>query len=440
MQIVRTRTSQRWLLVVSAALLTLGGAVPALAVDADASSKSATAAVSAPTVRERTQAEANTIDAVARARFGDRFGGIVLTEDGTHIVVYLTADEPAVQSELRRQAAPGRVSFEATGATDVAMQALQAEVVEVGSELIRQGIQIDSVWHDPRLGGLRIEVRGLTEEEHRRLVEQFGPDVRPVESTTVPQLAAADRANDIAPWWAGEFISVGGRNCTSGIPVNNVFGNYLLTAAHCFRQNATVRNYAASFAGNPNNNIGTVISQDLVDGRYDAELIAAPGGTGNASWVGPTVTNMAEPFIGSGSTNIGSLVYLSGAFEGEHSFIVDTNSMCQPPHITGLGPSPLSVPGNPPGLARLGNAWACGRVHAHSGDMQSVGQGDSGGPVYGRFGGGLVALGIMSSLDNLPYVACTNWSVQVPGRQCSANMTFTAIAPLLAQWGVDVNT
>ena len=383
------------------------------------------------TPAQRTQAQANDLEADARAHYADIYGGLVLTEESTHVEVYLTKQDESAKSQLSSHLATGRVTFLATQANESQLRDEQATVLAQGNDLLRDGVKVASIGPDPRIGAVRLEVEDLTPDQNSKLVQRFGPLVRPIEVADA-QTVPADRANDTAPWFGGDFISDHSGTCTSGIPTHNGLGQqYLLTAAHCFGVNALVYNYAASFAGSSTNLIGPVTSQDLQDGRYDAEVISAPSGAGNKSWVGGTVTTMARNFIGAGPTQIGSIVYLSGAFEGEHAFTVTNVSTCQPPTITGLQAPPYP---------RQGNGWACGRVHASSGNNQSVGKGDSGGPVYQYFGSNIKAVGIASSIDN-PTVTCVNWSApnQAPGRPCSNNVTFTEIAPLLAQWSLTVN-
>ncbi len=64
-----------------------------------------------------------------------------------------------------------------------------------------------------------------------------------------------------------------------------------------------------------------------------------------------------------------------------------------------------------------------------------VGPGDSGGPVYQRFGANLKANGTITAEGNGP--RCTNWAAQTT-RTCSNTVYFTDVGPELSLWGLTV--
>ncbi len=272
-----------------------------------------------------------------------------------------------------------------------------------------------------------IRVVDLTAAKKAYLRQRFGSDidVQAASRADIPVLRAS-RIADHAPWNGGDFISDGSGTCTSGLPTHNGAGQqFLVTAGHCFAAGATVWNYAPDIglgAATPSTRIGTVYSRDYRDGYLDAELISAAASS--LTWVGATATTTSRSFAGgAGPVAAGSNVCVSGAFEGEHcDLIVQPNHVDQSQlfwepatqtyhlsrHVTqAIGPNP-----------------------------QSVGEGDSGGPVYQYFGSTPKAVGIIAGGPDS--VQCSNWGAQKP-RKCSGTVWFTDVANILVQWGLTIN-
>jgi hypothetical protein len=309
---------------------------------------------------------------------------------------------------------------------------LRARHDEIAASLVaaqREGhMLVASVGPDAQSGTEVMRVVDLTAAKKAYLRERFGSDVdvQAASRADIPVLAASSRITDRAPWNGGDFISDRVTNCTSGLPTHNGAGQqFLVTAGHCFAAGATVWNYAPAIglgAATSSTRIGTVYSRDYRAGRLDAELI--PAAASSLTWVGGTATTTSRSFAGgAGPVAAGSNVCVSGAFEGEHcGLIVQSNRVDQCVNFW----DPAA------GAYHL----SCDVTQAIGPSAQSVGDGDSGGPVYQYFGSTPKAVGIITAIGS-PSVQCSNWGP--PGRKCSGTLYFTDVANILVQWGLTVN-
>ena len=209
------------------------------------------------------------------------------------------------------------------------------------------------------------------------------------------------------------------KDCTSGIPTTNTGGlQYLVTASHCFSLNDSVYNYSVTIPLGTTNAIGYVAAIDLRNGYYDAELVRASASA--YTFTGPTNTASKSTFTGYGNPVAGALVCTSGAFEGENCLHIISVNACLTSSTTGLGRT------------------LCGENYYYSSNVQSIGQGDSGGPVYSYVSGGVQAMGLHNLHDPNYTTTCTNWYPQT-SRICSGHGWFVSIAPVLATWSLSVN-
>jgi hypothetical protein len=173
--------------------------------------------------------------------------------------------------------------------------------------------------------------------------------------------------------------------------------------------------------------LGPVTARDTSGGGLDAELIHSPSSAfGSTIYVGATSSNSKRTLIGAGPTQPGSIVCVSGAYEGERCSTVAANPACftiaeyeYHPHV--------------------GPRYLCQMVYTFSSIKDTFGAGDSGAPVYQYFGSTVKAVGIGSALDRFsPHIgSCSNWSAQLV-RACGSNYWFVAIAPILVKWGLSV--
>jgi hypothetical protein len=367
------------------------------------------------------QGDANLIASVARRTEEASFAGVALTNKSSQVVVYLTRLEPAVETAIRAIIPSRNLDFQQRAVSEVVQQRLHASVLADAPSLAHSGIKVGLFGPDPATGREKVSVLGGTAQQLQLLSAKYGSNAEivalPASYRAVPD---GSRIGDTAPWNGGDFISDGNEDCTSGIPVHNAAGQYfLVTAAHCFALNATVYNYSSSIPLGSKVTIGKVAAQDLRASKYDAELVYSGARTSALTFTGPTATTSTNKFVTAGPARVGSTVCTSGAFEGEHCLGVISVNSCVAPAITGL---PRTV---------------CGEDYYYSSNSQSIGQGDSGAPVYEYVSGGLRAVGIHNLHDGSYQVPCTNWSST--GRICSGHGWFVDINPIASTWGLTVN-
>jgi CRISPR/Cas system-associated protein endoribonuclease Cas2 len=360
---------------------------------------------------------ANSVEGYASQEYPNIYSNVAVADDPTRIIVGLTERDAAIEADLRRAVSDVRVDFELRQTTQADQLSAHHRVVEELDALKRRRIVIGEFGPDPGTGGERVTVLGGTEDQLAEVRQIFGPAVVP---ETVPEATraipdSASRDADSPSWNAGGFISNGSGDCTSGIPTHNRAGQqFLMTAAHCFALGDSVFNRSVTIP------LGTrtVAARDLRDRAYDAELISAP--SSDLTFTGATSTTAKAAFTGSGSPVVGARVCSSGAFEGERCLTVISVNSCLPNSITGLGRT------------------LCAENYYYSATTQSIGQGDSGGPVYAYDSRGVTALGLHNLHDPNYEVTCTNWFPQT-NRTCSGHGWFVSTGPAMSGWGLAVN-
>ncbi|MFB2598052.1 hypothetical protein ACEXQE_09695 [Herbiconiux sp. P17] len=363
---------------------------------------------------------ANVVEAYASTTFANTYSGVSLVDDSRQVVVYLAARDASVEAALASLVPTTQLQFEVREITRVAQQAVHDEVLIGLASLTEGGIDVASFGPDPETGAELVMVRNGTEQQLSQIQSTFGPAVSAV---SVPDsyraVADATRISDSAPWNAGDFISNRSEDCTSGIPTHNPAGQpFLVTAAHCFDLGAAVYNYSSAIPLGTARLMGHVAAQDLRDRYYDAELVSAAAS--NLTFTGPTGTSSKANFAGYGNPVPGALMCTSGAFEGEHCLTVIAVNSCLPNSTTGLGRT------------------VCGENYYYSSNVQSIGQGDSGAPVYSYVSGGVRAMGLHNLHDPNYTTRCSNWSPQTK-RICSGHGWFESIGPILTTWSLTVN-
>lgn len=377
---------------------------------------------------------ANAVNRFGRSSFASTFGGVSLTDNGNHLVVYTTTtpNASAKAQYIKSSGLPAAdVSFAASPTTAQEQDELLSRVTSDVPTLTHLGMHLTAWFLDYRTHQILVQLAGGNEAQESELTARYGKNVvaEHVSTTSVPALT--DRSSDVSPWNGGDFI--GGQavhatgsartgyvsTCTSGIPTHNAAGGqYLVTAAHCFPYGASVANYAATIPlGNSSNHIGSVTNRDGTTNGIDAELIFAP--LSNYIWTGYTIGAVHATISGATGSPAGANVCQSGAFEGENcNFYVDA-----------LGCINL-------GYDDGGVVYQCHELHASGTNPQGLGAGDSGGPVYRYQSNGVYIVGTVSAGDGT-VTRCVNWYPQQT-RNCYTNLWYTDWAAIAGPWGLTV--
>jgi hypothetical protein len=363
---------------------------------------------------------ANEVDAYASTMFPNTYSGVVLTHDSTQVVVYFAARDPAAETDLTNLVPDTKLEFELRAVTQASQLAAHDALPAALPSLIDAGIDIASFGPDPDSGAERVMVRNGTEQQLSQIRSTLGPAVSAVSvPDTYGAVPDATRISDSAPWNAGDFISNRSKDCTSGIPTHNSAGQpFLVTAAHCFDLGASVYNYSSAVPLGSARLMGRVAAQDLRDRYYDAEVVSASAS--NLTFTGPSSTSLKTSFVGHGNPVPGAVMCTSGAFEGEQCLTVVAVNSCLTTSTTGLGRT------------------VCGENYYYSPNIQSIGQGDSGAPVYSYVSGGVRAMGLHNLHDPNYTTTCSNWRPQTT-RICSGHGWFESIGPILDTWSLAVN-
>lgn len=364
---------------------------------------------------------ANELDEEGRRRFEHSYGGLRLKDRASRVEVFLVTDDAEATRFFEGFGSSVRVTVREGTATAAEVAAVQLAVLEAVATDESLNRELGSIEPDLVGGTVRLRFNSASDELIVETRKRFGPHV----VTEVREDRGVDflgPAYDAAPWNGGIMITNGAGDCTAGVPTHNSAGQkFILTAGHCFAENQSVRNYSVQISAGGNGLLGNVISRDLRNYGYDAEVIAA--NSSDLSYSGGTNSTARAEFAGAGPTQVGSYVCHSGAFEGQRCSYVVGVSGCHNVFEPALGH----------------NRYRCGYTYTHNADPQTAGPGDSGGPVYQWFGSTIKAVGLLSRGDGAgPTATCSNWSAQVY-RTCAGNYWFTDIGPLLALWGLTVN-
>jgi hypothetical protein len=223
-----------------------------------------------------------------------------------------------------------------------------------------------------------------------------------------PMHAVADRHMDLPPYFGGDTVLngnpvTGGTECTAGFAAtdDSTGDQGMLTAGHCFPVgNLVYQGYYDPSSGYyyPGTAMGLVSWQVYGGGQTDAEFIDAA----HFSSVSPSVytsLTAASPVVG-----------LQPNYANE-SFCADGGLTME--NCTGKLQSTLTC-------VNASGVNTCDQDCGQSTNNSQLAQpGDSGGPVYEYGNGGLLAMGLISSVDqtgtymcysDLPYVLTNNHS------------------------------
>lgn len=368
--------------------------------------------------------EGMTADAIARSEFSNIYGGMALTNNGTHVNVYLTQLSSQTESAIEGNMPTADFTFIQTPHTLNQMLTLHQQVSSQDSSILANGIHLVLWGPDITTGTETLEVENLSPTDTAYLNSQFGSGNITIKNVAADQVPVpTDRSNDSSPWNGGDFITdnVTG-DCTSGYGASSGSIQYLITAAHCFAANNTIYNGAMTLQIGNMNAMGWVANRDTASNGLDAELIetSADGGSSNLVYTGSSTNPSRATVSGATTSPVGYQVCMDGAFEGEIcGLVIQKTNIC----INETEGSTTRA--------------VCNIVEAQntSGGI-AVGAGDSGGPVF-RFNGSLLdATGIVTAGSGA--VACTNYPAG--GRPCYSTLYYTDINSILSYFTVSLNT
>ncbi len=380
---------------------------------------------------------ADAAEQVAQARFAGLYVGEVLTDNGSHVVVYLTQLQPSAEAAITAGTQPGTISFALAPRSLAYLDALNAGVTSAETALLQQGITIVTWGPDFVTGREDITVLDLNAARTALLDQEFGATNLVLSTTSVGYagIALAGRAADSPPWNGGDYtiIHVSSFNiaCTSGFGVSGGRKKYLLEAAHCAAKNAKVYNASPSGKGKQHL-MGSVSSQGEWKPKngIDAEVIntTSNGGSSKAVDVGSSSSKTLADVSGSASSRRGDQVCDDGAFEGQVCQLVIQNSM------TKCAVEALSVAGP---FYRICDLYQVKQLHGHI----AAGDGDSGGPVYRYKNNKLYATGLITLSDGNSVKCPTENYPYVGGqRACYSEFYYTSISSILREFKVSLNT
>ena len=364
---------------------------------------------------------ANAVQARAEARFAGVFGAIELTENGNHVVVYLTSLSPAAEAQLSGLGRPGTVSFARTSHTETQLLAAHAEVTKGVSALAARGIDIVSWFPGVNGDGLEhIGVVDLTAAKARLLDRLFGASrivLQNLSASEAPR-STADRVNDYLPWGGGDNTTSSNAGsqygCSSGVGITYQGAQYMITAAHCYEPGWKIYNELVGVS-RPNNYMGTEASRDITKNGDDTALVSMPvkGGI----WTGVIGNSVARPVAGYATNPDGDTVYDEGAYSGEVAVkVVNNYGGC------------ISISGY---VGVSGKRTECNLVEATSSGIASQ-EGDSGGPVIRYVGGKLMVTGIVSASGGQAIACQYNIQYERTADSCYHTLFYTAMDEILS--------
>jgi Trypsin len=355
------------------------------------------------------------IAALGVTRLRSVYTGLVVTDGGAHLDVYLTSLTPSAEAAARRLLPAGTITFRKAPHTRLQVEAVHRQVTRDEPRLAAAGIRLVSWFPGVNGDGLEnIGVLRLTKARARTLRRLFGTRnivLHNVAPSQVPVLQVT-RDADSSPWDGGDNIEARSGDysygCTSGTAVTFEGTRYMLTAAHCFEPGWTIEN---AFSGHTGTKMGTEHSRDVVNGGDDTALLSMA--VTGIDWTGIIGKPVQIPVAGDATNPDGDTVCDEGAYSGEVcSKVINNDYGC------------ASYKGY---VGLSGARTECNLVEATaSNNGIAVQQGDSGGPMIRYIDGGLRVTGIVSAgsgsatcVYNLPDT-------------CSSTVYYTAMDEILS--------
>lgn len=328
----------------------------------------------------------------AHSKFANIYGGLALSDDMSHVNIYLTKINPKIEKAIRSTNPSSKITFHKIAHTEKQMLAMH----QASSMIRSKGIPIVEFGTDVKTGKEQIAVENVTTAEKQYLYKKFGKgniEVNNIKPANLP-VSYATRLKDSSPWNGGDRVSDNYYLCTTGFGVHNSSRKFQLTAGHCFTKGETIFNGG--------HKIGYVSRRTRANGGLDTELINTKphGGSSHLIWIGGVKNPDVAVVSGKATSPVGYQVCQSGSYSGQ---------VCR-----------LSIENSHTCVVFDGGVKTCHLVKVKQLDGKTAGRGgDSGGPVY-RYSNGLKATGTVVGGNNgsiLYYENITNilnhWNVHL---------------------------
>lgn len=314
-------------------------------------------------------------------------------------------------------------------------------------ELLQRGVDVVGFWPDIPTGRETLAVRDLSSADRDIIGQVAGTDVVVEDARSGPIELTVTRANDAAPFTAGNFISTTNAMCTSGAGVHfegqgPTRSSGFLTAGHCSTTGAAEDTRPST--GNAWNNSyydrGVVptgsqlpigyTSVNFFGQELDAAVIRTPTPSDTSNYVFSGSTTSSARVFQSGVKRalVGDRVCTLGAFEGRR---------CAGTVQADLFRGCINIRLHPD----ASRSTICSIVWATSNGLLN-GSGDSGGPVYLRdvAGTGFTMTGLISAGSQPWGCADYTWRFNGAGGGCYSDVFFTDLKPALNRAGAVLNT
>ena len=375
-------------------------------------------------------AVADAVRTTATRDFPSIYVGLILTDNGTKVVVYMTQLTPEAESTIAAGMPAGSIGFAQAPRSLSFLNNLHQHVISAHDSLASQGISVVSNGPNMVTGKEDITVQNLTAAKTATLGKLLGSNNLVLTTTTADHTAiAVDRNNDTPPFNGGDFIFnnpvTGG--CTSGFGATEGAVSYEITAGHCYATGDVVITGDPSLSGTFYE-MGTVTTRGNfgVSGGNDAEVIDTTsfGGSSNLLYTGPVTGAQRALVSGALTSPQGDQVCQDGAWDDEICGLVIQN------------PASMCITENDNGT----NIYICNVYQANntSGGV-AVGAGDSGGPVFRFIGSSLYAVGIVTAEGGTQTACAAQYPPYFTGRQCGSVLYYTDINSILSEFGASLN-
>jgi hypothetical protein len=361
------------------------------------------------------------IKAIGTTAYSDIYGGLAVTQHGTHIDVYLTRADQRAEQQLAVGAPAGTVTFVSTPRSQKFLDSLHQKVTSQFSALKAAGIVLMEWAPEIGTGREMIGVAGLTPGRASVLDSRFGASNIELQNMPANQFTftSTDRAYDAYPWNSGDFITDGGEGCTSGYGVRINGNPGLITADHCFAYDAGIKNYDNDCGCGSNSRMGYISQNDNTSDGTDTEVLDTQyqGGDSGLVYVGDPGTGTEEGVAGWADNPVGDTVCNSGAYSGTVCGIgIDNNNTC------------IYEP-------ELGRD-ICHLIHGHTTSTIANELGDSGGPIFRYVNDDIYAIGTDVASTTADTIAC-----QYNTREtCFTDIYYNAMDSVLAAYNATLIT
>jgi hypothetical protein len=361
--------------------------------------------------RAQTEAQAVAFDAALNLAFNNRdHMGYPWIDLDTK-----TLELSAVDQSGQKAASEAGVSLSASGFTTrvTTSQASIAKLDAVADEVTRllaAGVpHAELIWMtepDQKNNRVVITISKANDELMSALASRFGTDLIAVRVREGGPASAMNRDNDQPAFWGGAKITTStGKMCTTGFAWNVNGQSAMLTAAHCISTGGTVSYTdwpnAGSVASGSGENWSATNGTQYYTGqsvyRGDVALIrysSQASGPSIYSGAAHTSTSKVVKVMASRWSQVGDAACVNG---------ITTGGWCGIVTLTGIN-AWYAIDG----IA----VWARHVVQAEAIGNTCPTHGDSGGPVYRDYSGGVAAVGVYTG--GYPYgLGCVVWFTDI---------------------------